>query len=391
MGLELTVMSLDFEAEEATRTATYDQVELRIGRDPHNDVVLQGEDISASHALITLDTSNGQPEIYVTDLGSTNGTLIDSKRLPANQPFLLQSNQRILIGEYLIKPSMITELANRARSGEGVNDDFSITEEKRPDIRIIKGGKIIKSNGENNSMADENTLNPLDSIADSFNDYYSSVESNEEATDDDILIQLESELSENTTQNTTIKTAGNSVKTPEQPQEPKKAASVSNSSDVRVQAIASAETCEFNLVAKKLVSLTGSVVHKGKPLEGVLVDAGSYGTVTTDANGVFEFENIVEGSPFEIEITKASFSFDGTSFAGSVEEEEPLIFHATELFIISGIIGHRGKGLPGVTVDGGILGTTVTDQSGRYEFTDVPEGTEFSLTASKDGYVFEIA
>ena len=74
-----------------------------------------------------------------------------------------------------------------------------------------------------------------------------------------------------------------------------------------------------------------------------------------------------------------------------MEEEEPLIFHATELFIISGIIGHRGKGLPGVTVDGGILGTTVTDQSGRYEFTDVPEGTEFSLTASKDGYVFEVA
>ena len=156
-------------------------------------------------------------------------------------------------------------------------------------------------------------------------------------------------------------------------------------------AVASSDSCEFNLIARKLVALTGSIFHKGQPLEGVIVDAGELGSAITDASGSFQLKTVVEGTAFEVEISKESFLFDGDTFAGTVEDGEEILFHATELFTISGTIVHKGESLAGVEVDGGALGTTTTYGDGRYEFTDVAEGTEFSITAIKDGYVFEIA
>lgn len=49
--------------------------QLRIGRHPANDLVLDGPDVSRFHALIEWDLAEDRP--HVRDLGSSNGTLVN--------------------------------------------------------------------------------------------------------------------------------------------------------------------------------------------------------------------------------------------------------------------------------------------------------------------------
>ena len=48
-----------------------------IGRRSHNDIVIDNLAVSGEHAVIY----NSAGEVYLEDLGSTNGTLVDGRRL----------------------------------------------------------------------------------------------------------------------------------------------------------------------------------------------------------------------------------------------------------------------------------------------------------------------
>lgn len=65
-----------------------------IGRGSHCDVVLPYEGFSRQHAKIEL--SNG--EMFVTDLGSTNGVFLEGQRIPNGQPVKMQSFLNLQIG-----------------------------------------------------------------------------------------------------------------------------------------------------------------------------------------------------------------------------------------------------------------------------------------------------
>lgn len=66
------------------------------GRRPENTVVLAGDPyVSGSHAQILADSGG----VYIlTDLGSTNGTLLNGERLAPNRPVTLDPGDVILIG-----------------------------------------------------------------------------------------------------------------------------------------------------------------------------------------------------------------------------------------------------------------------------------------------------
>lgn len=53
-----------------------------IGRSPQCDVVIQHEAMSRKHCLLEVK----QGEIFVTDLGSSNGVSIEGQRIPVNTP-----------------------------------------------------------------------------------------------------------------------------------------------------------------------------------------------------------------------------------------------------------------------------------------------------------------
>ncbi|WP_069802228.1 FHA domain-containing protein [Thermogemmatispora onikobensis] len=71
---------------------------LRIGRGPESDLMLDHQIISRHHAELRL-TPQG---CLLTDLGSSNGTLVGQQRLLPHQPYLLRDGASFQIGPYLL-------------------------------------------------------------------------------------------------------------------------------------------------------------------------------------------------------------------------------------------------------------------------------------------------
>jgi diguanylate cyclase (GGDEF)-like protein len=75
------------------------QSEMVLGRDPSADISILDQSISRKHAKVT--KYNGK--VYLTDLGSQNGSLINDKRLEANTPRALAKEDMIKLGSTILK------------------------------------------------------------------------------------------------------------------------------------------------------------------------------------------------------------------------------------------------------------------------------------------------
>ncbi len=68
----------------------------RIGRGNGNDILLTDDTISGQHAQISSQTgADGQAEITLTDLDSTNGTFVNGKRVKTH---ILKDNDQFALG-----------------------------------------------------------------------------------------------------------------------------------------------------------------------------------------------------------------------------------------------------------------------------------------------------
>jgi len=72
---------------------------ITIGRDPKIELPLQDEGISRRHCRIYFDKEKGT--FFIEDLGSTNGTLLNGKRLQAQKK--LEAGDRIYLGACVVK------------------------------------------------------------------------------------------------------------------------------------------------------------------------------------------------------------------------------------------------------------------------------------------------
>ena len=95
MGIVVQVVS-----NVAGRTETlggpriFDQDKISLGRAASNDLVLSAPDVSGKHLELTVSKDNGNPSIVVVDLGSSNGTFVEEKRIEPKVPVPLAANQR---------------------------------------------------------------------------------------------------------------------------------------------------------------------------------------------------------------------------------------------------------------------------------------------------------
>jgi len=85
-----------FDKDGGTRQCDLQKQEITLGRGPSSDVVLARGNVSKSHARIAWVGS----ELVVTDLGSTNGTFVNGKRV--TEPRRVGTSDRILIGDFSI-------------------------------------------------------------------------------------------------------------------------------------------------------------------------------------------------------------------------------------------------------------------------------------------------
>ncbi len=91
MPLEITIRDPTSTAE---RTLTFAKSPVRIGRNQLNDIPLDDPFVSEWHGLIHF----GGESVDYYDLGSTNGTILDGKRLTKNIPAPLTDRSRIHLG-----------------------------------------------------------------------------------------------------------------------------------------------------------------------------------------------------------------------------------------------------------------------------------------------------
>jgi pSer/pThr/pTyr-binding forkhead associated (FHA) protein len=76
---------------------------FRIGRNPGNDLQPDDPSVSGNHAaisLISMDYLDGAQDIVIEDLGSTNGTLVNGKRVKQQR---LKHGDMLAMGALQIK------------------------------------------------------------------------------------------------------------------------------------------------------------------------------------------------------------------------------------------------------------------------------------------------
>lgn len=85
-----------YEGGKATRTFSLNKPVVTLGRLPESDVIVPDAGASRQHARI----GNANGEYVLTDLGSTNGTLVNDE---AVQEQVLEDGDRITIGETILE------------------------------------------------------------------------------------------------------------------------------------------------------------------------------------------------------------------------------------------------------------------------------------------------
>ncbi len=414
MAISLTIMSIDFDSFEPPVTKTFNQNEISIGRKEGNDLVLDRSEVSAYHAKISLkkNGADNKLHLFVKDLGSSSGTMVERDPLEPDTEVKINSNQRLIIGSYLIKPNIIED-----QNTLKVFDPLSEPELLGIDQLSVnaKTENLIISTEKNDSSG------------------YFKPTSSEEQIKETALIEPAAETSTNLSEQIEV-SAVNSVKEPEPLSEtiytqvnspvaqsnngiqeilPKTTNNFVSSpiteekswkSDHFHQAISStmettpaqakivlenSNILDINFTALQLINLKGRVLYKDLGLDRVLVDAGSIGKVYTDENGFFKFENIEEGTSYQIILNKEGYTFESSALSGIVEMPTELEARAIKLFNISGKVVHQGKGFAGVLVNIPGIGATTTMNDGSFKFSNIKEGTAYKLTASKDKFVFD--
>jgi len=72
-----------------------DKETLTIGRKPDNDIHIDNLAVSGAHAKILTILNDS----FIEDLGSTNGTFVDGKKIPANKLVLVKKGTSVQFGQ----------------------------------------------------------------------------------------------------------------------------------------------------------------------------------------------------------------------------------------------------------------------------------------------------
>lgn len=72
-----------------------DKKKFIIGRSPQADVVIPHDAVSRKHCEVDVKSRG---DIYITDLGGLNGTMINGERIPSGKPTLYPTYLVITIG-----------------------------------------------------------------------------------------------------------------------------------------------------------------------------------------------------------------------------------------------------------------------------------------------------
>ena len=109
----------------------FEREEVSVGRSESNSIVLDDAGVSRTHIIIFPDAK----DFYIKDIGSGNGTLLNGRKLPKNEKYILRHNDLIGIEDFDLKFVMIDEMLN-----ESLND---ITDSDVLEVKLLR--KVLKA------------------------------------------------------------------------------------------------------------------------------------------------------------------------------------------------------------------------------------------------------
>jgi pSer/pThr/pTyr-binding forkhead associated (FHA) protein len=90
---------IESDIDNSRQEISFDRPRITIGRKPGNDLHFNRPEISGAHAAFLLENDN----YYVTDLGSTNGTLLNGAPIVAKEKYPLNTADVVTIAPYRIR------------------------------------------------------------------------------------------------------------------------------------------------------------------------------------------------------------------------------------------------------------------------------------------------
>jgi pSer/pThr/pTyr-binding forkhead associated (FHA) protein len=90
---------IESDIDNTRQDISFDRPRITIGRKPGNDLHFNRPEISGSHAAFLLENDS----YFVTDLGSTNGTLLNGAPIVAKEKYPLNSMDVVTIAPYRIR------------------------------------------------------------------------------------------------------------------------------------------------------------------------------------------------------------------------------------------------------------------------------------------------
>ncbi|RME76303.1 MAG: FHA domain-containing protein [Planctomycetota bacterium] len=134
--------------------------DITIGRSLDNTLCLNDETISRHHAKIF--KQNGQ--LYIMDLGSYNGTLINGQKIPSKVAQSLQNNDQIIIGDYQIicKFGLADEKPSSSVAEELGFDLDEISSDTEENLEGLAGTLLGKENKGQENIGSEGLGGDLD-------------------------------------------------------------------------------------------------------------------------------------------------------------------------------------------------------------------------------------
>ena len=391
MAVQVTVLSIDDEQLSAPKKSVFIKNDISIGRSRLNDLVLEHPGVSNTHARVRIEGVNGSTRFFVSDLDSTNGTMIGNKRLDPRSETQLNEKDRIMIAGYILKldsvsdelavpaPSKSIPLSAESTQMDGRTTQAMLRPEKPMAPENLQSQNLPRENMPSENMPSNGTIWNSSLLG-----AYREEKQPQQAIQQEMIDVTPQEA---TPVETPIAEAESLLVEPDIIEETEEAPGLPDFSAETKLVVSDNLTLDF--VATRLLSILGKVERNGVPLEGVTVIDQTLGTTRTDDTGSFRFSDVIEGTAYSFKFEKEGYTFSPQESSGDLNDENlELLVSARKLFSITGAITHRGKGLEGVTVDGGELGITVTDDQGCYRFESVPEGGEFTLKATKEGYTF---
>lgn len=129
MSVALVARVFDTQANQSFEV-TFERFPVRIGRNQLNDLPIDRPYVSQFHAAIEV---RGNSELFVKDLGSTNGTLYKGQRLVRDQPVDITAAPEITIGPVVIRVA----LTAAAKPAEDANKDVGVLDMQAADPRIV--------------------------------------------------------------------------------------------------------------------------------------------------------------------------------------------------------------------------------------------------------------